>query len=157
MSASIAVHLETLFNMLYNDNYGRCEEYLFLGSFGEGLYLSLSRTEEKFDFDLMVGTKKAKVVIERKNVEKQNFHKIFMLESSHLPGYAKLKYNNEQGTGYCYVNIKKNAWVNKKAAATTKFSNSLSGCKPTSFGEMNSPALMFDMPNYNLASSGKKN
>ena len=83
--------------MLYNDNYERGEECLFLGSFVEGLYLSLLRTEEKFDFDLMVGTKKAKVVIERKNVEKQNFHNIFMLESSLLPGYAKLKYNNEQG------------------------------------------------------------
>lgn len=41
------------------------QECLFVGSFGEGLYLSLSRTEEKFDFDLMVCTKKAKVVIER--------------------------------------------------------------------------------------------
>ena len=66
------------------------------------------------------------------------------------------KYNNEQGGGCCYVNIK-NAWVNEKAAATTKFSNSFSGCKSTSFGGMNSPALLFDMPNYNLASSGKKN
>lgn len=57
MSVSIAVHLEKLLNMLYNDYYERGEECFFVGSFGEGLYLSLSRTEEKFDFDLMVCTK----------------------------------------------------------------------------------------------------
>ena len=99
----------------------------------------------------MVCTKKAKVVIERKNIEKQQFHVIYMLESSPLPGYAKLKYNDEQGR-FCYVNIK-NAWVNEKAAQTTEFSNSFTGCKSTSFGGMSGPVMTFDMPNYNLAPS----
>lgn len=45
----------------------------------------------------MVCTKKAKVVIERKKNVEQQFQKIFMVESSPLQGYAKLKYNNKEG------------------------------------------------------------
>ena len=150
MSVCIAAHLEELFNILFSNNHERGIEFIFVGSFGEGLYFSLSRAEENFDFDLMICTKNAKVVIERKNVIKQQYYKIFILESSPHPGYAGLRYYKEPMGGYCYLDTK-NARINEKATITTKITDSLTGCKYTSFEGINGPAMTFHMGNYKCA------